>query len=106
MHKHNEEEFSSFYNPKRDIKVNFISKSNELKLFNYLHDKCKSRLKDFETSIEEDLRILSEKQLSYNENNCIKLRICEKEVLQFFISFSKSIPILIDFSINVSLSLL
>lgn len=90
---------------KSDLIVNFISKENELEVLSALKLACEERLREFETTIEQDTEILKNEELSFNEVNCVGLRLGEKEILKFFIDFSKSIPKLMELSANVNLFL-
>jgi histone-lysine N-methyltransferase SETD3 len=61
-----------------------LSPRNEVQVFRALAGSCAARLALYETSVEEDTRLLQEKNLSWNDRNCILLRQGEKQILQVF----------------------
>jgi histone-lysine N-methyltransferase SETD3 len=61
-----------------------VSPDNEKRVRRGLAEACKARLALYETSVEEDARLLQQKNLSRNERNCILLRQGEKQILQLF----------------------
>jgi len=58
-----------------------------------IHKMCTEALKQYQTSLKEDIDILAEddicKTLSFNERNCVLFRSGEKEILHFYIEFSE-----------------
>ena len=52
-----------------------------------LLEQCKQNLNEFPDSFEHDLEILKKDNLTYNERNCIILRVGEKRVYNFLIKF-------------------
>lgn len=61
-----------------------LSPINEVQVLRALSGSCAARLALYETSVEEDSRLLQEKNLSWNARNCILLRQGEKQILQVF----------------------
>jgi histone-lysine N-methyltransferase SETD3 len=61
-----------------------LSPRNEVQVLRALAGSCAARLALYETSVEEDTRLLQEKNLSWNDRNCILLRQGEKQILQVF----------------------
>ncbi len=58
----------------------FVSEENEVSVLDFLHSTCQSALSGYETDAETDGLILSEQALTYNEKNCVVLRLGEKRV--------------------------
>ena len=63
-----------------------FSIENELKVLNRLKEICQCELTNYHTSYEEDIEILNG-ELTYNQRNCIIIRMSEKEILLFYIAF-------------------
>jgi protein-histidine N-methyltransferase len=61
-----------------------LSPSNEAQVLLALAGACKAHLAGYETSLEEDARLLKEGNLSWNDRNCIIVRMGEKQILQVF----------------------
>jgi histone-lysine N-methyltransferase SETD3 len=61
-----------------------LSPRNEVQVIHSLAGACAARLAGYETSVEEDSRLLQDKNLSWNARNCILLRQGEKQILQVF----------------------
>jgi len=66
-------------------KIEPISLHNELRVLETLHEEASILIKEFPTTIEEDNRLLQNKDLSFNMRNIILMRRGEKEVLQYYI---------------------
>ena len=73
---------STYNSPSRSI-------ANECAALILLKNTCENMLSKYETTLEEDKRILEEQALTYNEKNCIVLRMGEKEVLHYYINFAE-----------------
>lgn len=68
----------------------------------FLENLCLRCLEEYDTTLEQDKNILEvNKELSFNTENCIKLRIGEKEVLKEIINFSKSVVKIMNYSPQV-----
>ena len=63
-----------------------FSIENELEVLNRLKEICQCELTNYHTSYEEDIEILNG-ELTYNQRNCIIIRMSEKEILLFYIAF-------------------
>jgi histone-lysine N-methyltransferase SETD3 len=61
-----------------------LSTKNEQKLIPAFVAACEERLKAYETSVEEDERLLKEGKLSTNERNCVVMRLGEKQIFQTY----------------------
>ncbi|WP_224242402.1 SET domain-containing histone-lysine N-methyltransferase [Hyalangium gracile] len=61
-----------------------LSQRNELQVLRALGTSCAQRLALYETSVEEDTRLLRQENLSWTARNCILLRQGEKQILQVF----------------------
>jgi histone-lysine N-methyltransferase SETD3 len=68
-----------------------MSIEEERKMLKYLDKLMKAHLDKYPTTIEEDLYILKKENLSltYNQRNCLLMRIGEKKILHFFSKFSQ-----------------
>jgi len=78
----------------RDIKP--LSLNNEFAVLKHLAEACEEALKDFDTSLEEDNRLLNdtENALSFNIRNAILMRRGEKEVLRHWIGLYREASLL------------
>ncbi len=56
-----------------------------------LQESIEFLLRDYDTSLEDDVTLLATKKstLSFNEMNCITMRISEKEILRFYSDLAK-----------------
>lgn len=72
--------------------INPISVENEQDALIHLRELCINELKGYSTTIEQDMNMLSNDslKLSFNERNCIIIRLSEKKVLQFYIEMCES----------------
>ena len=70
-------------------KLPFINIANEVKAMQNLSRICIKTMKKYPTTYEQDLKLLSDTKLDYNQRNCIILRSSEKKILQFYIDLSK-----------------
>ncbi|MBN1205321.1 MAG: SET domain-containing protein-lysine N-methyltransferase [Myxococcaceae bacterium] len=61
-----------------------LSTKNEQKLIPAFVAACEERLKAYETSVEEDEKLLEEGKLSTNERNCVVMRLGEKRIFQTY----------------------
>ncbi|WP_224367571.1 SET domain-containing histone-lysine N-methyltransferase [Hyalangium versicolor] len=61
-----------------------LSPSNEAQVLLTLSSACAARLALYETSVEEDTRLLQDPNLPWNDRNCILLRRGEKQCLAVF----------------------
>ena len=79
----------------KDYKVenvlNPISMNNEIMMLKKLQESIEFLLRDYDTSLEDDVTLLATKKstLSFNEMNCITMRISEKEILRFYSDLAK-----------------
>jgi histone-lysine N-methyltransferase SETD3 len=71
------------------ISVRARTIENEKKCLNKIMEKFLDILSKYSTSVEEDKELLKNPNLSFNIRNCIIMRMGEKEILEYFISFSK-----------------
>jgi histone-lysine N-methyltransferase SETD3 len=74
-----------------------ISVQNEIKCLTHLATECKRQLTKFDTSYEDDVKLIEsgELQMYSNERNCVVMRCGEKRVLQGFVDLAaKCIPYL------------
>ena len=62
---------------------------NEKKCMNKIIELFENILHKYSTSINEDKELLKDKNLSFNIRNCIIMRIGEKEIIEYYISFAK-----------------
>ncbi|WP_224362146.1 SET domain-containing histone-lysine N-methyltransferase [Hyalangium versicolor] len=61
-----------------------LSPVNEARVFRALATLCKAHIQTYETSMEEDTRLLQEGNLTLNARNCILLRRGEKQILKVY----------------------
>ena len=61
-----------------------LSTKNEQKLIPAFVAACEERLKAYETSVEDDERLLEQGKLSLNERNCVVMRLGEKRIFQTY----------------------
>ena len=88
---HNDQDtFFTFFKPK---KTPPLSLENEFAMIERVKKVCEDQLKLYLTSLEEDEKRINndEEQLSTNERNCIMLRMGEKSILRFYISFADKV---------------
>ena len=81
----------------RDGRAGFdpISKANELRVLATLLASCEQSLQRFDTSLEQDVALLSGDELPRNARNCVLMRAGEKHVLQQYIGFLEwTLPLL------------
>jgi histone-lysine N-methyltransferase SETD3 len=71
------------------ISVRARTIENEKRCLNKIMEKFLDILSKYSTSVEEDKELLKNPNLSFNIRNCIIMRMGEKEILEYFISFSK-----------------
>jgi histone-lysine N-methyltransferase SETD3 len=61
-----------------------ISIENETQCLNQIKDQCKVQLNEYPTTYEEDLKLLeTNKDLTYNQRNCVIMRSSEKHVFSY-----------------------
>jgi len=67
-----------------------ISLENEINALKRLKDICKDLLFDYKTSAQEDeIYLLKNKEkISFNELNCVRYRMAEKQILEFYEKFA------------------
>ena len=68
-------------------KIPMISKENEIKVLKTLKLLCRDSLYDYPTTIEEDIELLKDDKLTFNQRNCIIFRKGEKVIFKFYINF-------------------
>lgn len=79
-----------------------LSIRNERKVLEKIHKLAKEQYDKYETSLEDDLKTLEERQdLTFNERNCVLYRSGEKTILQFLISTTQKILPLLDMDFKV-----
>ena len=61
--------------------------NRKLKAYEYFVHLCKDSLKKFPTTLEQDIQILSNKNLSFNYKNSVIQRKGEKRLLSFYIKY-------------------
>jgi hypothetical protein len=85
---------------KKDLKdfeyflQNAISRSNELKVIRKFGLILKSRMKNYDTSDEQELKLSCSGVLTENQKKCIKIKIYEKRVIRElleFVSFAEKV---------------
>ena len=59
-----------------------ISLENEIQSWHIVKKAIKDVFNSFETSYDEDLSLLEDDSLTFNEKNCVKIRLRDKEILQ------------------------
>jgi hypothetical protein len=67
-----------------------LSAETEARAFRALGDACEARLAGFETTLEEDERLLQEADLSRNARNCLLLRRGEKRLLEAYAGLARA----------------
>jgi hypothetical protein len=73
-----------------------VSKKNELQVWNYIDKLCNEILERYETTIEEDDKILAEddangNKLGLNKRNCVLFRKGEKAILVYMIDMAAKV---------------
>lgn len=66
-----------------------MSRENEAKALEMLRKRCEEALNAYPSSAEDDVALLKKGKLSYNQRNCIVLRLGEKTIYQFYISLAQ-----------------
>jgi len=66
-----------------------INLENELKVLGKIEEIMLTALNKYTTTFEEDEQILKNGELTSNQINCICMRMCEKKVINFYLSFAK-----------------
>ena len=64
----------------------------ELRAWQLIQTLAESALAKFPTSLDQDLALLQDSSLTYNQRNCIKLRSQDKQILHFWINTASMIP--------------
>jgi histone-lysine N-methyltransferase SETD3 len=64
-----------------------VSVSNELKVIKKLGMILNSRLKNYDTSDDQDSKLVKSDFLTENQKKCVKIRICEKKILKELLEF-------------------
>ncbi|RKH07087.1 SET domain-containing histone-lysine N-methyltransferase [Corallococcus carmarthensis] len=70
--------------------VSPLSARTEGRVLQQLSDLCEARLAGFDTTLEEDERLLREADLSRNERNCVLLRRGEKRLLHAYAGLART----------------
>eukprot|EP01017_Pseudomicrothorax_dubius_P027102 TRINITY_DN3084_c0_g1_i10.p2 TRINITY_DN3084_c0_g1~~TRINITY_DN3084_c0_g1_i10.p2 ORF type:complete len:598 (-),score=164.66 TRINITY_DN3084_c0_g1_i10:1899-3692(-) len=73
-----------------------LSVENEKKMLATVRRICDGQLARYPTTLEEDLRLLKQDDLTENQRNCILLRSGEKEILQHFVKLAETVAPLLD----------
>jgi len=58
---------------------------NELLVWVFLKDLCLEKLPLYQTTLEQDIEILKQDDITFNKRNCVLIRKGEKEILHYFI---------------------
>ena len=76
---------------KAESVLNPISMNNEIMMLKKLQESIEFLLRDYDTTLEDDITTLTTKKstLSFNEMNCITMRVSEKEILRFYSDLAK-----------------
>ena len=76
---------------KAESVLNPISMNNEIMMLKKLQESIEFLLRDYDTTLEDDITTLTTKKstLSFNEMNCITMRVSEKEILLFYSDLAK-----------------
>lgn len=84
-----------------------LSIRNEKKVLEKIHKLAKEAYERYDTTLEEDLKILEERtDLTFNERNCVLYRSGEKQILKFLMSSTQRILPLLDMDFKVYLTFL
>ena len=64
-----------------------ISLTNELKVLQYIKGSALEALSKYMTSYDQDQAALSATNLTENQRNCIKICMCEKKILDYYLNY-------------------
>lgn len=78
-----------------------LSIRNEKKVLEKIHTLAKTAYDKYDTSLEEDLKILEREDLTFNQRNCVLFRSGEKKILQFLMNTTQKILPLLDMDFKV-----
>lgn len=68
-----------------------ISKENEMRALKTLRVLCRDALLDYPTTLDEDLELLKDETLTFNQRNAIVYRKSEKLIYKFYIEFADKV---------------
>lgn len=77
-----------------------VSLENELKVLRTLLAFSEAALTKYPTTLEEDYAILQSTQLTENQENCVLMRSGEKEVLHWWIEFTREMVNILQQDLN------
>lgn len=81
-----------------------LSIRNEKKVLQKINNLAKQAYEKYETSYEEDLKILEERtELTFSERNCVLYRSGEKKILLFLMNATTKMISLFDVDFKVSI---
>jgi histone-lysine N-methyltransferase SETD3 len=87
---------SAYYRPNTK-KIRPFNLRNEVEMIKLLASAARECLANFSTTLDEDRKLLEEPcTLSRNVQNCIQVRMCEKEVAHHFLSFETVLLPILD----------
>jgi len=83
-------------------KIDPVSIRNECAVLQVVAKASEETLKGFDTSLEEDLKLLDDvdKKLTINQRNCIIMRKGEKEILHAYIELAKHVKVVENFNVR------
>jgi histone-lysine N-methyltransferase SETD3 len=86
---------SAYYRPNTK-KIRPFNLRNECEMIKALAAAARDCLASFDTTLEDDLKIMESGNASRNVLNCVAVRICEKEVATHFLDFERVLLPLLD----------
>jgi len=86
---------SQYYRPNTK-KIRAFNLRNEMFALHALGVAAQQMLNGFDTTLDQDRKLLADGNLSRNIRNCIEVRACEKEVATFFLSMHQVLHSLMD----------
>lgn len=75
---------------------------NERKVLERIYAQAKDQYDRYDTTLEEDRKLLEREDLTFNERNCVLYRLGEKEILVFLMDTAQRILPLLDMDFKVS----
>jgi len=83
-------------------KIEPVSIRNECAILQVVAQACEETSKGFDTSLEEDIKLLEDvdKKLTINQRNCLIMRKGEKEILRAYIDLAKHVKAVENFNVR------
>lgn len=73
-----------------------LSRANEIQVWQAVKTICTDYLNEYPTTLDQDIELLKDDSLTFNQRNCVLFRSGEKEILVYFIEFADLCLSLLD----------